>query len=649
VRPEAVPLENGGVSTFPVISPRTDAWQVVRGHTRQENGQLCVDNDGGTFWIASKDDLPDDFQLVMTCAVEFLQGRQQIYRSQESIFRTLYIRFGVADAGPDSTDRRGVLIQLSQEALYVWKDRRLLCASARGSPEGTFVLTITKAGGDLTVALDGTMLFCQRDDRPLAGGLSRLSIGGCLSRLLLREIAVLNLGDKGATQAVAQPAPLRERAPPAADPPTLVDFEPPQLDGDRVERRLSSPVADAAVGSGGRYLVLALPKERRLAVFDVSAGRVVRYLPTGGEQVKFAAGLDKVVVVKPRARTIERWHLPTGVRELSAKLPVNWPVGLVVMGSASRGPVLLGAGNGPQRSEIVFVDGLTLQPLDIKLTGPTQIRLTPDLRARASADGTVFGFWHAGQDQAQGVQTLVLTGTEARGFSSPADATRLGLAHSIPGPDGRVMYTARGTYTHDAQPLGPTELDRPFCLPACHGPYYLTFQLARSPRDTNLGNRLSLHLVGNEQPLCELDKELLANIDPWNRGDLTLDKRIHLIPAAKVLITLPKTNDRVVLHRFDPEEALENSGIDYLFVTSLPPSAARRGAIYRYQVSAKSRRGGLQYRLASGPQGMEVSNSGQVTWAVPTTFAKSETDVVLTVTDAAQQRSTHAFTIVTRD
>src|SRR5262249_42887016 len=53
------------------------------------------------------------------------------------------------------------------------------------------------------------------------------------------------------------------------------DIKPPTLTGDKVERKLSSAIADVAVGGGGRYLVLHLPRERKLAVFDVNAAKVV--------------------------------------------------------------------------------------------------------------------------------------------------------------------------------------------------------------------------------------------------------------------------------------------------------------------------------------------------------------------------------------
>jgi hypothetical protein len=34
------------------------------------------------------------------------------------------------------------------------------------------------------------------------------------------------------------------------------------------------------------------------------------------------------------------------------------------------------------------------------------------------------------------------------------------------------------------------------------------------------------------------------------KHDFTFDKRVHLIPESRLIITIPTSNDRLVLHRF---------------------------------------------------------------------------------------------------
>ena len=64
--------------------------------------------------------------------------------------------------------------------------------------------------------------------------------------------------------------------------------------------------------------------------------------------------------------------------------------------------------------------------------------------------------------------------------------------------------------------------------------------------------------------------------DRWKVGkesyetDFTIDKRFHLILPAHLLITVPFTNDRLVLRRLDIDKALGSWNEDYLLVTSTP-------------------------------------------------------------------------------
>src|SRR5262249_2555339 len=357
IDPEPGPLDPRRLPILPSIPPSTDAWQVVRGEAREDKGLLTVHNDGAPYWLASKDDLPENFQLVMTCHVEFLKGRQLIYPAHQSIFRTLCVRVG-GDATRDIMERGGLRVQVSQDALLLWKDNTLVLSQSPGSPDDMFVLTITRLAGRITVAVDGDVVLTHQEDRPAtrngaSGGPSKLCIGGCLSRLHLGDVSIIGLDDDPAPRELVkttQPRAfeLRKGGPtvevPPTDPPALVDVKAPALDADIVVRELPSPLADVAVGGGGRYLILHQPKIRNLAVFDVSAAKVVHSISVAEDNVKFAAGLDKLLVVSPDSKTIERYSLTTFAREQAGTLQVGQPVAQVAMGSASRGPLLIAAG-----------------------------------------------------------------------------------------------------------------------------------------------------------------------------------------------------------------------------------------------------------------------------------------------------------------
>src|SRR5262249_49377937 len=71
----------------------------------------------------------------------------------------------------------------------------------------------------------------------------------------------------------------------------------PVLEADRVVRPVPEPFRNLALGGGGRYFILHLPKSRKLAVFDVNQAAITQRIPVAEENVSFAAGLDKLVVV----------------------------------------------------------------------------------------------------------------------------------------------------------------------------------------------------------------------------------------------------------------------------------------------------------------------------------------------------------------
>src|SRR5262249_54402078 len=92
---------------------------------------------------------------------------------------------------------------------------------------------------------------------------------------------------------------------------------PPQLDADRVILPLPEPYRSLAIGGGGRYLVLHLPENRKLAVFDVNVARFTQNISLPDNNIRFAAGLEKLVIVLDSSDLIERWDLATGRQEVS--------------------------------------------------------------------------------------------------------------------------------------------------------------------------------------------------------------------------------------------------------------------------------------------------------------------------------------------
>jgi hypothetical protein len=406
-------------------------------------------------------------------------------------------------------------------------------------------------------------------------------------------------------------------------PPNPVAIHPPALEQDPVVVRLPAPVGDVAVGGGGRYLILLLPSVHQLAVFDVNEAKVVKHLPVADEAVKIAAGMDKLVVVQPGDKSVLRYSLTTFERE--AAVPVRMEVHPVAatMGSASNGPLVISGVDYPRLGETVFFDVTRMQRIELPLNPHDIFETSPRVFLRAAADGRTFACQaHDGMP----TQTCTWSKGEVVLYSGGRGS------FPVPGPDGQVIYTDNGRLTAQLQPLAR---GGPYGWPAHHGSYYLSL-----PRDQK--DRLDIHLAGVNQPLCSLADVGRA---PHARDPLPLDKRIHLIPDARFLVVIPADNDRLILRRLDLEQALAKARFPFVAITSRPPTAAQKGARFRYQLQAKTDRGDAEYRIEAGPPGMAIDPKGLLTWLVPGDFADSEVDVTLHAKSPSGAETSKSFRI----
>jgi serine protease Do len=201
-RPLPGPVDPGRLELPVTIAPQTASWQVGAGRTREEKRQLIIDNHGDAYWITSRQPLADDFQLVVPCGLEFMQGSQSISGAQRKSLRNLYVRFAAEDPRQSIRSGGGYRVESSHAALALYRDGRLVKSVARGNtPDKMFTLSITKQSGDIEIAIDGKVVLSWHDPRPLSAR-HEFSIGGYLSRLHLGQVAAIDLAKEGASAAV---------------------------------------------------------------------------------------------------------------------------------------------------------------------------------------------------------------------------------------------------------------------------------------------------------------------------------------------------------------------------------------------------------------------------------------------------------------
>ncbi|MFO0966319.1 MAG: MJ0042-type zinc finger domain-containing protein [Gemmataceae bacterium] len=439
---------------------------------------------------------------------------------------------------------------------------------------------------------------------------------------------------------------------PKLPPVVPVALAPAPLKADKEERALPSSAKTLAVGGGGRFVILHLPRERKLAVFDANEAKIVKYLPLGEDDVKFAAGMDRLLVVMPATKVVQRWNLLTLEKEVTAPLPtMDGRIKQVCMGHASNGPLCLISGDERFSGAMIFLDPFTLKRIDYDWAGGIRGGIF-DGEARVSGDGSVF----AGRRS-----TLVLQGGSAKVHPGENDTFLC-----MPSPDARYVYSALSVRSPEGNLLFKPEnpggfITMPF-VPAYQPGYFMRVEEYAS-RDMLKGGfggpgrkkegtgNLQFYIAGQTKPFAvwdDFDGVYGQKLTYLDASGMTSDRRYVLLPQNKLLLTIPLSDDKLILHRFDPVKELDKSGVDYLVVLSTSPSA-KKGAPYVYPVDARSKKGGLKYNLDSGPEGMKIDAAGKLTWATPADFADRESTVIITISDAAGLETLHTFRLSVLD
>jgi hypothetical protein len=128
--------------------------------------------------------------------------------------------------------------------------------------------------------------------------------------------------------------------------------------------------------------------------------------------------------------------------------------------------------------------------------------------------------------------------------------------------------------------------------------------------------------------------------------DFTVDKRFHLVPPADLLITIPFSNDRLVLRRLDIGKALDQLGSEDILVTSPSTLFAEVGKALNHQINARSKAGGIRYEVTRRLAGMTVSSTGMVAWLPKSTPAAGDFfAATVRIVDSSGQTRIHTLKI----
>ena len=456
----------------------------------------------------------------------------------------------------------------------------------------------------------------------------------------------------GAAPTLSPPAPspgggrVGPTSPAPASPVAMPSINPPNLAQERVTVKLPAAVEDVGLGAGGRYLILWLKRLHKLAIFDVSTAQVVKFLSIEADDIVYAAGMRKLIVVLNDQQIIQRWDLVTFERELT--LPVQQGMRLQSMAAASgtTGPVLVAGAD----LRVFFLDPMTLQKMDIEISSMPWVggHAFSRVEVRAARNGSVFTAWVPGSS-IHGTYTI----TPVSNNKAETRFHRQWTNHAVPGPDGNLIYTDRGIISPEMQKISAERFEAMASLPLVDSSsYFISVGRGSDWGPTRVIAPPALYSANDRRLLLTLPEipEIAQPERPsWNDSKPpfeTLDKQVHLFAGAKVLLTISKTKDEIVLRRLDILDGMDKAGIDYLFIASSPVLGATKGRPYIYQLDVKSRRGGVSYKLDSGPPGMRLAPNGRLEWMVPANYEGSTENIILSVRDASGQEVFHSFKLL---
>jgi hypothetical protein len=411
---------------------------------------------------------------------------------------------------------------------------------------------------------------------------------------------------------------------------------------------LNDKVKAVAVGGAGRFLVLHLSKASALAIFDVMEGKTTLQIPVADDNTRFAAGMTKLLIYSPKDQHLQRWNLLTQQKEHEAPFKMEAKLLSFCMGSASSGPLLISGTNTPS---VEFFDIESFDRLAIKVANNSSFPASSVYWP--AANGRAFGSTHVGLGQPNGVAALRLVNGE---FQYRRE--HKGTWYVKCGPEGKLLYPGghdlwtmdmkRWPWAPDLGGVAEGDVRRCF-LPAHHDPFYLNLHLDEGLPKTakdQPAHGVTIYLLGSKQPVIRLSNLGMARYkDLEGVMHVGIENMVHLIPRAQLLVVIPPSLDRLLLHPIKLVDALNNTKINYALVTSQPPAHFVRGQPFEYQLETTGNATKVSFVLESGPPGMTLSPQGQLTWLPAKDLDANAVDVEIRIAATEGNVQWHQFSL----
>jgi hypothetical protein len=409
-------------------------------------------------------------------------------------------------------------------------------------------------------------------------------------------------------------------------------------EGESHEVKLPAKVDKIVRAGNGNVLLLEMDSLGKVAVFDTKAEKITGYVSLGGNDTLIAGNSDSILLLVRDKKILQRWSIVPLEKKLTVLCPFEDVDGFVA-GYASSVPAMV-----MTRSGVRFINTTNLSEFKPEMSNQMswwQPHPQYPIFVAVSADGTTFGGWQVGVSPS-GFRYLRL---DNKKITVKYEHQTVGP--QIPSADGSLIFTNAGIYDSDLKPLGHDRQRVEAAFPTMNSAYYCS--VSTNNRDGGASTAtLSLFTTADRTLLITFDKlegldEAQSNFN-YQTGPSIAD-RVTVDPVARKMLIVDPAGSLVRIYPLDILKALNDKGIDYLFVESTPVTKAAAGSDYEYPVKVMSKAGNVKFSLDSCPEGMTITAEGMIHWKVPSAIAEPHQSVILSIQDGSDQSIFHTFSI----
>ncbi|MDH3349289.1 MAG: serine protease [Desulfobulbaceae bacterium] len=355
------------------------------------------------------------------------------------------------------------------------------------------------------------------------------------------------LGGPGTLKSEQEPETVKRKSPPKGS----MHIGPGQLRSEPIEPLIvqkddsikiitDSPIEDVIVGGGGKYLIFKFTGEPQLGIFEVATNEWYQNVTVDDFDFSMAANRDSLFIGYSAVGRLEKFTLQPFKSVLTVDSPNNAPIKSMVAGyNSTATPLLVKTGQ-----EITFFDPRTLNHLEIEWSPRPPHMYSDESVFRASAEGNSFTYW-ATKISPAGINLFRLEGSTVYVLREHDTAGYL-----APSFDGNYVFTNfHGIYNSQLKQVGSQKLRRQHIIPGLGGKYFLkvNYEDKKVPLSIHsLKTHRSVHIVPSL-------KEMKNDLHPYSfhSPPLTEEKRLLFFPAQQKLITIPFSNDRIVVRHIN--------------------------------------------------------------------------------------------------